>query len=189
VDAFNNTDRPTAIFRGSNLATVYKKIELLYGEKDLPVFIPNSGWTTQPNMMSQTPKFGASGIGTSADADGGNPGNNYSWTAIVWNGNLYWGTFDETNPLVPNDGGGDLWRFNGNDATEFVPVFLNGAGNPRSWGVRNVVSDGCLWLGMANGYNLRTIPAAPLPTLGGWELKKLYPIDPAVQTQLGCFPD
>src|SRR3990172_8952156 len=47
VDAFTNTDRPTAIFRGSNLATVYKKIELLYGEKDLPVYDPNQGWTTQ----------------------------------------------------------------------------------------------------------------------------------------------
>ena len=180
VDVLTKTDRPTAVFRGSNLATVYKKIELLYGEKDLLVYDPNQGWTTKPNKMSQTPKFGASGIGTSADPDGGNPNNNYSWTAAVWNGKLWWGTFDETLPFLP-EGGGDLWFFDGNDASEFQNAFFDGAGNTRSWGVRNVVSDGCLWLGMANGYNLH--PA------GGWELKKLYPMDPAIQAQLGCFPD
>jgi len=171
ADAFANAERATAIFRGSNLATVYKKIELLYGEKDLPVYLPNSGWTTQPNKMSQTPKFGPSGFG--------DPNNRYSWTAIVWNGKLYWGTFK-------NAANGDLWRFN-DTSNPAENVFNDGAGNALNYGVRTIVSDNCLWLGMANPFNLSTSLVDPLPN-GGWELKKLYPMDPGVQTQLGCFP-
>jgi len=171
ADAADNTDRPTAIFRGKNLTSLTKKIELLYGEKDLPVFIPGQGWTTQPNKMSQTPKFGTSGFG--------NPDNQYSWTAAVWNGRLYWGTFKKT---LQN---GALWRFN--DTTNPAEnVFDDGAGNPLNYGVRTIVSDNCLWLGMANPFNLSTLPDA-FPN-GGWELKKLYPMDLGIQTQLGCFP-
>ncbi len=177
--ASTNTNRATSVFRGKNLTSFKKKIELLYGEKDYFVYLPNQGWITQPNRMFQTPKFGASGIGTSADPDGGNPSAYYSWTAKVWNNKLWWGVFDATNPLLP-EGGADLWFFDGNDASEFQNAFFNGGINTRTWGVRTMVADDCLYLGMANGYSLSPV--------GGWEILKLFPTDPAVQATLGCFP-
>jgi hypothetical protein len=58
-------------------------------------------------------------------------------------------------------------------------VSLSGVGNISSYGVRTMVSDDALYLGMANPMNLLTDPNDDLPE-GGWELIELNPteVDP-----------
>ena len=57
------------------------------------------------------------------------------------------------------------------------PVSLSGVGNYTSYGVRTMVSDDFLYLGMANPMNLLTDPSDDVPE-GGWELIKLSIANP-----------
>jgi hypothetical protein len=195
TDSFANSNRPTAVFRGRNFSSKKPEIQVLYGEAQLPVFFPNSlpgsggevggTWSMLPNVLRQTPKYGHSGIGESADITAGNPDANYTWTLKVWNRALYLGTYDGNSPNSNSDGGGDLWRFKDSNSSA-IPVDLTGLGNHRSYGLRTMVGNettGCLYIGMANPYNLRQTA-----DLGGWELIKLFPTNVTDQNKLKCFP-
>jgi len=182
--------RAISIFRGLNLATASPQIELLYGEAVLPTFIPGLGWLILPNNMGQSPLFGPSGFG--------NFFNNYTWSMAVYADQLFVGTMDwsylalgdllgmmtafvqstvgpaavpQQIQLPTPTFGADLYRFE-SSASAAVPESLDGLGNHTSYGVRNMVSDDALYLGMANPMNLLTDPNDGQPE-GGWELLRL----------------
>jgi len=182
--------RAISIFRGLNLATASPQVELLYGEAVLPTFIPGPGWLILPNNMGQSPLFGPSGFG--------NFFNNYTWSMAVYADQLFVGTMDwsylalgdllgmmtafvqsttgsaavaQQIQLPTPNCGADLYRFE-SSASAAVAESLDGLGNHTSYGVRNMVSDDALYLGMANPMNLLTDPNDDQPE-GGWELLRL----------------
>ncbi|MGM0384923.1 MAG: hypothetical protein ACQERF_02920 [Actinomycetota bacterium] len=179
------THRAISIFRGDNFETT-PSVELLYGEAKLPVFDPaTTSWALQPNAMGVKPVFGHSGFG--------NLFNNYTWTMARYRGALYVGTMDWSYllaegaeavlerelgipagteiPLPDGVFGADLWRFTGN-AKPAVAERTDGVGNHASYGIRTMVSDDALYLGMANPMNLLTDPGDDQPQ-GGWQLLRL----------------
>ncbi|MBI1353686.1 MAG: hypothetical protein GC160_05015 [Acidobacteria bacterium] len=87
-----STMRPTVMFRGKNFGTPQQEIDLAYGSKTLPVFIPQGEfgqWIPLPNNMpagKKAPLFGYSGYS--------NPYNHYTWTMRVWDNRLWIGTLD-----------------------------------------------------------------------------------------------
>lgn len=163
-----------------------KKIELLYGERFLPVYDPGKGWRLWPNKMAvlgQKPEFGHSGFG--------NLFNNYCWTMSVYNNKLWVGTMDWSYLLfgtldsgVPHEMsfagydfsilekigiqfpefGADLYSFEGS-CSPAKAVSKNGMDNPMNYGLRTMVSDDALYIGTANPMNLHPD--------GGWELIRL----------------
>jgi hypothetical protein len=163
-----------------------KKIELLYGERFLPVYDPGKGWRLWPNKMAvlgQKPEFGHSGFG--------NLFNNYCWTMAVYNNKLWVGTMDWSYLLfgaldsgVPHElrfagydfsilekigiqfpeFGADLYSFEGS-CSPAKAVSKNGMDNPMNYGLRTMVSDDALYIGTANPMNLHPD--------GGWELIRL----------------
>lgn len=181
--AIRGTWRAIAIFRGRNFGSISRSVELLYGESFLPVYLPASTpgepgvWLNLPNRMGLlfgAPRFGASGFG--------NPYNNYTWTMSVFNGQLFVGTMDwsyliaqvqeawpglDLGSFPEGQHGADLFRFVSSKYAA-VAESLNGVGNFANYGIRTVVSDDALYLGMANPMNLLTDPM-----LGGWELLRL----------------
>jgi hypothetical protein len=176
--ALVNTQRAFSVFRGKSFHNSHKRIELLYGESQLPVYDPagNGGvgsWSSQPT--GYVPKHGPSGFGHLY--------NNYEWIMTVADGKLFVGTMDWSylaqHLLPPGEGnidptkfGGELWVFEHPHAPA-KPVSTTGLGNYLNYGVRNMIADGnTLYLGMANPMNLRTDPTDDIPE-GGWELIKL----------------
>jgi hypothetical protein len=172
------SQRTMAIFRGSNFGTSSQKIEVLYGETQLPKYDPTlnsggGGWEMVPT--GYTPVFGHSGFG--------NTYNNYDWIMTVTDGKLFVGTMDwsylakdilpaGSNPIDPSLFGGELWEFDSPNKPAKA-VSTNGIDNYLNYGVRNMVGDGkTLYLGMANPMNLRTDPNDGVP-LGGWELVQM----------------
>lgn len=178
--AIVGAQRSTALFRGSNFGGGSPTIELLYGEKMLPVYRPGTGWGVAPNAMGGVrPLFGSSGYG--------NWYAGYSWTMEVVGGSLYVGTMDYSYPFETGLGlifdmvgvprlpvppelpgrtyGADLWRFD--SATAPATLLSNdGLGNYLNYGIRTMAkAGGTLYLGTANPMNL-----APE---GGWELRAL----------------
>ncbi|MFE0424307.1 hypothetical protein [Streptomyces sp. NPDC058953] len=186
--------RPTTVFRISDPGTDEQRATLLYGEKNLPVYNPNTKrWTAKPNLLGQTPKFGPSGFN-------GNVGNSYAWTFTVFQDRLYMATFDSTGLITPGAhftavnnglsdttrrslesvvgpsmkatlGGGDVWRMD-DPAKPAVAETLNGFGNRSQHGVRVFLpfeDKGFLYAGMASSWNLR----ATAKDRGGWELNRL----------------
>jgi hypothetical protein len=187
-EAIQGTWRAISIFRGIGLGGASWSVQLLYGERLLPVYIPSltqgrpGTWLPLPNnmgLLGGIPLYGSSGFG--------NPYNNYTWIMSVFNGQLHVGTMDwsylidqisfDIGPLPPRQHGADHYRFV-SSRYGAVPESLGGAGNPANYGIRTALSDDALYLGMANPMNLLTDPAAPL---GGWELIKLT-------VQEGVFP-
>lgn len=77
--------------------------------------------------------------------------------------------------LPPSTFGADLYRFPSSDS-KALPESVDGVGNFANYGVRTMISDDYLYLGMANPMNLMTDPQDDLPE-GGWELLKLAAID------------
>lgn len=67
--------------------------------------------------------------------------------------------------------GADLFRFSSSDCMA-IPESLAGVGNYTSYGIRTMVADDALYLGMANPMNLLTDTSDDIPE-GGWELLKL----------------
>ena len=181
--AFLGTYRPIMIFRGRQFDTKQQRVEVLYGSYLLPKYDPDTNdWQLVPNNMGQRPKYGLPGIN--------NFFNNYTWWMEVYHGRLFVGTMDwlylATEGFTENFGGeipemiqgaiqhfegADLYRFNSLDSPA-VPVSLSGVGNYTSYGIRAMVSDDALYLGMANPMNLLTDPSDQIPE-GGWELIKL----------------
>jgi hypothetical protein len=137
-------------------------------------------------MPNPVPLMGLSGLG--------NMFNNYTWDMEVHNGQLFIGTMDwsylfdkllaqfavsVTGSPPARDlqlpeyvSGADLFRLASSSANHAVPEDISGVGNWSNYGVRNMVSDDFLYLGMANPMNLMTDPKDDLPE-GGWELRCL----------------
>lgn len=169
--------RATSIFRGKNFGTQQQDIKLLYGMPYLPAFTPGVGWRQVPNKMGQKPLFGLQGFG--------NIFNNYTWAMEVYNNQLFIGTMDwsflvtdgakvfskEFSALISKNKteGADLYRIQ-NAMGPALPVNIDGLGNETSYGIRNMVADDYLYLGMANPMNLSP--------KGGWELIKMVPVGP-----------
>ncbi len=173
------TYRPITIFRGKDFGTDNQKVELLYGNKELPMY--NGGWKIVPNKLGQAPKFGLAGFG--------NFFNTYTWWMEVYKDQLFVGTFDFSYVVAAGAGGlldvdfpeildelaekfygADLWRFCSNNHRA-IPVSLNGVDNFTNYGIRTMVStEHSLFLGSANPMNLLTEPGQPK---GGWELIEL----------------
>lgn len=177
----SNSERAISIFRGRFFDTA-PQLQVVYGESAVPSFVKvgadPGGWQTVPTGMGD-PLWGPSGFG--------NRFNNYTWSMSVFNGRLWVGTMDWS--WLANEGlssslpttlgsltqasiGADLWYFPGVNSPA-LPENLNGIGNPANYGVRNMVADTQLYLGMANPMNLRTNPDEG--ALGGWELLALTP--------------
>jgi len=204
LSAISGTARAISIFRGRNFETNNTEIELLYGMKRLPVYttdpedsLANGHWEILPNKMGVSPKWGLAGFG--------NYFNNYTWTMEVFEDNLYMGTMDWSyllkegmKPLleylfemqgIPYFGievpfptgffGADLYRFSSSDSPAF-PESISGVGNYTNYGIRTMISDDALYLGMANPMNLLTDPNDDLPE-GGWELLKLSQVSSSVK--------
>jgi hypothetical protein len=154
-----------------------RRIELLYGERFLPVFVEGKGWRLRPNRMAvqgSKPLFGHSGFG--------NVFNNYCWTMGVYGDRLYTGTMDCSYLIFGSLGleyagfdyrcfeslgfqgirfGSDLYAFP-SAGEKANAVSLNGMGNPTNYGTRTMEPSSCLYLGTANPMNLHP--------KGGWEL-------------------
>jgi hypothetical protein len=181
LQLFFGTSRATSVWRVTNPKTT-PKIDLLYGEAQLPAYDPASKQFV-PRPTGFTPLFGHSGFG--------NPNNNYGWTAAVVNGKLMLGTLDSSylfslslQQTIPNTAipypalltllkpvalgfGADLWRMDRPDMAA-IPENLNGLGNYLNYGIRSMVTsaDGkTLYVGTANPMNLEA--------KGGWELRAL----------------
>jgi PKD repeat protein len=131
----------------------------------------------------------------------GNPLNLYAWSMEEYHGTLYLGTFDigslgqylgemSTNisPYISNQdlattagylGGADMWK--SNDGTSWVPVDLNGLGNPNNYGLRTMLaSPEGFYVGTANpeeGCEIWIVPTPvkPLLRLPGFTI---VPTDP-----------
>lgn len=183
LHAILGTWRAINIFRGKDFGTPSETVDLLYGLPVLPKYTPGTGWEIVPNNMGETPLYGLSGFG--------NFFNNYTWTMSVFDNQLYVGTMDWSylalNELVskfveftteiipdflPEEAitwpyslfGADLFRFPSANGPA-LPESLNGVDNYSNYGIRTMIADDALYLGMANPMNL-------FP-LGGWELLKL----------------
>ena len=204
ISAFLGTGRAISIFRGRNF-TPGKQVELLYGMVSLPKYTPDDllnptaggSWELVTNGMGAMPLYGPSGFGNFFDT--------YTWSMAVHQNELFVGTFDWSYLLsdlliylgqvmglpmpdmslidgilapMANFFGADLFRFTSNDLPAF-PEDISGVGNYLNYGVRNMISDGDLYMGTANPMNLMTDLADSKPE-GGWELLKLsgQPTDP-----------
>lgn len=193
-----NSQRAVSIFRGKRFDTLLEKVELLYGEADLPAYnvaANNGAGAWEMTSTGYRARYGHIGFG--------NIYTNYTWTMAVSDGRLFVGTMDWSylakdllpqaaaqmgfsnaanglsaalDPITidPEIYGGDLWMFDSNLQPATV-VDTKGMGNYLNYGFRTMIADGStLYLGMANPMNLRTDPADDVPE-GGWELIKLTP--------------
>lgn len=183
--------RTASIFRGSNFENG-GEVELLYGEAQLPVYVPSDTggrWENRPNNMGGVAgKFGASGFD--------NVFNNYIWTMAVYKDQLFVGTLDnsylwgdrnkltrerQNNSLIGPERmgakrpvarkaefGADLWRFP-SDTQAAVLFTRDGLGNFTNYGFRTMISDESgLYVGTANPANIAQDDSGN--PIGGWEL-------------------
>lgn len=150
--------RTTSIWRGRNLESPDREIQLLYGETQLPACCDVDGhFVSTPTGW--TPLYGPSGFG--------NRNNEYTWQMAVFDGHLFIGTYDASTLKQTPEGGGDLWRFDSSNSAA-VNENYRGLGDTYNYGIRALAAldDGsALIVGMANPFNLRVG--------GGWELRSL----------------
>lgn len=193
VAAILGTFRPIALFRGRYFDTDSSEIDLMYGLPRLPKYTPynplnpkeGGKWEIVPNNMGVEPLWGLAGLYNFYNA--------YTWTMTVHDNQLFIGTFDWSSSLIerkkfpmPMKGwplellemefpeyveGADLFRIS-SAQTPAVPEDLEGIGNYFNYGIRTMLSDDALYLGMANPRNLLTDTTDQLPE-GGWELIQL----------------
>jgi hypothetical protein len=181
------THRSIAIFEVKFPAQKKVKVSMLFGEKYLPTYdAATNGYSVAYDKAHRTgfvPRWGPSGFGNFFNA--------YTWSAVVYRGEVFMGTFDWSQlarvmiesiaaeqlqpavaqaflklvgPGLPREGA-DLIRFSDDDVRA---ESVSGLGNNRNYGIRNMITDGHnLYVGTANPMNLD--PA------GGWELIKLSP--------------
>lgn len=189
------THRSVSIFRARDACADDPQIELVYGERYLPVYDPQARSYTirddaaHENRLGLKPLHGASGFG--------NFFNNYTWTMERFDDSLFIGTFDSSlvlragiqqliGPVLANvvpDGferleeiiydcgfpneGADLLRITGSDGRALAESF-RGVGNFTNYGVRTMLADNdALFIGTANPINLHP--------KGGWELLEMTP--------------
>lgn len=161
-------------------------VELLYGEKKLPIYDNETGtWSLKDNVSHYTPKWGRSGYG--------NPYTSYTWAMDEYNDKLYIGTMDVSTMVAPFfetiSKGDDSKRISlektlkrimqiddketgyeclvlSDSDTEPKYVTVNGFGNHAAYGIRNMQAlDGKLFIGTANPQNLNAN--------GGWQVLSL----------------
>jgi hypothetical protein len=180
------THRSIALFEVDFPAGV-PHVSMIVGEKYLPTHdAATNGYTIAydaAHATGFTPRWAPSGFG--------NFFNTYTWAMTVFRDEVYVGTFDwsqlarveletlllSSDRVVPElkaallealgpglrREGADLIRFSGDHV---LAESVDGLGNNRNYGVRNMVTDGAtLWIGTANPMNL--------DPLGGWELIEL----------------
>jgi hypothetical protein len=168
------------------LGTPEERIELLYGNEQLPRYEQGAGWSIADNNMRQKPQYGLAGFG--------NFFNNYTWWMEVFDRRLFVGTMDflylgaaglrdafefppEVTATFERFYGADLWAFSSRHAPA-KPVSRSGVGNFTNYGIRTMVATrDALYLGSANPMNLLTDPEDDVPE-GGWELISLKPSSP-----------
>ena len=159
--------RTASLWRGRNLESPDREIQVLYGESELPACCDAEGHFVD-TPTGWTPVFGPAGFG--------NFHNEYIWRMAVFDGRLYVGTYDASVFQDLPDTGADLWRFDSPD-TPAVNEDYQGLGDIYNYGIRGLIAldDGsALIVGMANPFNLREG--------GGWELRRLSePTAPAAQ--------
>jgi hypothetical protein len=190
-DAYFNSWRATAVFRGRNFETT-PSIELLYGDSSMPVFVKSGSsgyWTSARNKMGGVSgRYGSSGFG--------NTYNNYTWTMAVYKNQLYVGTMDHSylwldwdnlqneylgGPYIPipwfwqpdsSEFGADLWRFS-STSSGATRLSRNGLGNYTNYGFRSILADDAtgLYLGTANPASIAQWSNGS--QRGGWELIRL----------------
>jgi len=182
------THRSISIFRGRDFDTT-PVLEVVYGMPTLPAFVPPGPdpltqpgyWTLAPNKMAALPLWGPSGFG--------NFFNNYTWSMAVFNDRLWVGTMDfgfliadaaegaslpfpvDQLPATPTFQGADLFYFPSENSPA-LPESVDGVGNYLNYGIRNMLVDDALYLGIADPMNLATDPTDEKPE-GGWELIRL----------------
>jgi len=187
------TFRAPSLFRGRHFDSDSSEIDLVYGLSKLPKFTLNNPlnftgggkWNIVDNRMGCDPLWGPSGFY--------NFYNKYTWTMAVYENQLFIGTFDWSSLYIerktypqPTDKwtlelfdislpkyapGGDLFRIPSSDSPA-IPEDIGGLGNYFNYGIRTMLSDDALYLGMANPMNLLTDTTDQLPE-GGWELIQL----------------
>lgn len=189
--------RAVSIFRGKNFGQAEEAIDLVYGQKEFPEFILaedtvshddeiSADGYVQENEIHYTVKYEMvpNNMGGAEPLHGpsgfGNRYNGYTWTMQVFQDQMYVGTMNYAiiafRGEVPDDYyqapsmGANLFRFAGADAPA-VPERLDGMGNYASYGIRTMISDDALYLGMANPMNLLQDDQGK--NIGGWELIKL----------------
>ena len=177
------------------------KVELLYGETELPVWNkPTTGkdtWTMK--STGWTPKFGRAGFGQ--------PWTAYTWTMAEYGGDLFIGTMNaetllkavSVNPDSTQSQFAILQRLTGRKTghegfellrmqdPETAPQYIttDGFGNGTAYGIRNLaVLDKRLFIGSASPLNLERH--------GGWHLfrlddKKYSGIETPETPALGVF--
>jgi hypothetical protein len=182
--AFLGSYRPITIFRSKGFSGKKPTVSLLYGNEFLPQYDPTAQqWNLVPNGLHEKGKYGTAGFG--------NFFNNYTWSAEVYKGNLFFGTMDFSylaseltfdnmtfqdlpefmQQEAEQSFGADLWYFTDSDKPAKL-INGNGMGNGTSYGIRNLVAGpDNLWIGIANPMNLRTDPAH---NPGGWKLMQLH---------------
>lgn len=208
IDMTVNTFRGAAIFRANNLEST-PDVQLLYGLPYLPAFrpgFPKGRFEVVPNRMPanrRTPLYGAPGFN--------NPYNNYTWSMAVWDNRLWVGTMDWSHSAeqgsksifsalgqpIPIEVqsffafqrfGADLAVFQSSNSPAVLETD-NAFANYSSYGIRNLLPSGNLFVGIANASNLLTSGAGPR---GGWELIELerknglQPLN--LLTGLNCTP-
>lgn len=190
------------------------EIELVYGNTMLPVYYDSIGWWLAPNNMDQEPLYGFSGFGnifnnytwTMDTYEGKLYVGTMDWSYLL--GDMLSGLLpaipagllelpnvapgavtnsigdfiDIINPL--NHFGADLWRFE-NSWSPAIPEQAHGVENYTNYGIRTMVSDEALFLGMANPMNLLTDTEDYLPE-GGWELMCLGEDEDRDDVPEGC---
>jgi hypothetical protein len=181
--AILGTYRPISLFRLRGVGTPEERIELLYGNEQLPRYEQGAGWSIVDNNLGQVPSYGLAGFD--------NFFNNYTWWMEVFDGRLFVGTMDflylgaagvrdrfefppEVTATFERFYGADLWAFASRQAPA-RPVSRSGVGNFTNYGIRTMVATpDALYLGTANPMNLLTDPTDDVPE-GGWELISLKP--------------
>lgn len=179
--------RPAALFRAQGLGLRTQKVEVLYGNRYLPVYNrrsrtytapPAGGDTAHSNKMNAPSKWGKAGFDCL--------GTFYMWSATVSANTLFFGTASSANAFQftnsnPGDSawadfneancqeGGDLMRFD-NASSAAKAESRTGLGNPNN-NFRNMQpgTSGPI-VGTANASNVLFDPADPP---GGWELIEL----------------
>lgn len=177
--------RPAALFRAQNLGTRSQKVEVLYGNRYVPVYNrqtrtytapPENGDSAHSNKMNADPKWGKAGFDCL--------GTFYMWSALAMGDTLFFGTAELSSAFLFTDSlpgedsawanfnyakcpeGGDLMRFD-NDTSAAKAESRTGLGNRNNF-FRNMQpgNTGPI-IGTANNSNLSTNPP------GGWELIEL----------------
>jgi hypothetical protein len=180
-------NRSSVVFNGQNFSTATPTVNLLYGNAQLPVYVPANPNANPPTAAAfvQTKNNVPSGscitaCGTPATyglSGFDNVFTNYTWTMTVINTRLYVGTMNweflaytaeqaniselPTGALSPSPSafGGKLYYFP-DTFHGAIPVSTTGVGNFLNYGVRNIIpySSTMFFVGTANPMSLATTP-------------------------------